>query len=436
LNRKKKTRSEAATRPVRKKKTRTPSSEKPLRKRKALISASGRISKLPPYLFAEIDRQKEAARRKGMELIDFGIGDPDTPTPGFIVEAAQRAVAEPACHRYPRGEGSPFFLEAIHHWMQTQFGVEVSGGLSAAAVIGTKEGLAHVPMVFGNPGDVVLVPNPGYPVYRAAGILADCVPVDLPLLHENGFVPDLTAIEQSTVHSARIMYVNYPNNPTGAVLTGDQMKRIVDFARTNDILVVSDNSYSHIRFDGEPPASFLQTEGASDVCLEFHSLSKTFNMTGWRIGFVVGGSALVRTFMGAKENIDSGVFTAIQHAGEKALLAETSGISERLEMYRARRELLTVGLEKLGWDVFPSAGTFYVWVRLPRGADSLTFARKLVSHAGIVVTPGSGFGTYGEGYIRFALSIPEDQILKALGRLEQLELFSHRMLNWLRKSGD
>ena len=420
----------------RKKKSLAEVPEKPARKSRPLITASDRMSRLPPYLFAEIDRQKEAARRKGMEIIDFGTGDPDTPTPAFIVEAARRAVAEPSNHRYPRGAGSPFFLEAVHHWMKTQFGVETGKQISAAAVIGTKEGLAHVPVVFGNSGDVILVPNPGYPVYRAAGILADCIPVDMPLLHDNGFVPDLASLEKSTVHSAKILYLNYPNNPTGAVLAMDQMEGIVDFARRNDILLVSDNSYSHIRFDGEKPASLLQVPGAADVCLEFHSLSKTFSMTGWRIGFVAGGTQLVTTFSGAKENIDSGVFTAIQQAGEAALTSDPSGIDERVAMYRRRRELLVVGLEKLGWDVFPAAGTFYVWVRLPRGADSVLFARKLVTHAGIVVAPGSGFGTFGEGYVRFALTIPEDQILKALGRLEQLELFSHRMLNWLRKSGD
>ncbi len=421
---------------IRKKKVQTTAPRRPGRKRKALITASGRLSRLPPYLFAEIDRQKDAARRKGMKLIDFGIGDPDLPTPSFIVEAAQKAVAEPSNHRYPKEEGSPFYLEAVHHWMKTQFGVETGGQISAAAVIGTKEGLAHVPLVFSNPGDVVLVPNPGYPVYRAASILADCVPVDIPLLQENGFVPDFGSVEKSILHSARIAYLNYPNNPTGAVLSTNEMKRMIDFATTNDILIVSDNSYSHIRFDGKPPSSLLQVEGAADVCLEFHSLSKTFNMAGWRIGFVVGGSTLIRTFIGVKENIDSGVFTAIQQAGEIALLSDTLGISERVDIYRSRRDLLITGLEKLGWDVCPAAGTFYVWVRLPRGADSLTFARKLISQAGIVVTPGSGFGTFGEGYIRFALTLPEDHILKALGRLEQLELFSHRMLNWLRKSGD
>lgn len=406
------------------------------KKKKVLITASDRISRLPPYLFAEMDRQKDAAGKKGAELIDFGIGDPDLPTPAFIVESGKKALEDPVNHRYPKSGGSPFFLDAARHWMSSQFGVELGEHLSIGAVIGTKEGLAHVPAVFGNPGDVVLVPNPGYPVYRAASILADCMPVDLPLLYENGFAPDLDAIEPGILHSARIIYLNYPNNPTGAVLSMEQMEQIVRFARLNDLLIVSDNSYSHIRFDNREPTSFLQVHGAGDVCLEFHSLSKTFNMTGWRAGFLVGGSPLVSTFMSIKENIDSGIFTAIQRASETALLSDPAGISDRVEIYRARRELLIVGLEKLGWDIFPSPATFYVWVRLPRGADSMTFSRKLITHAGIVVTPGSGFGSFGEGYIRFALTVPEDQINKALGRLEQLELFSHRMLNWLRKSSD
>lgn len=398
--------------------------------KRVVVSASERVSMLPPYLFAQIDRQKEAALRKGMELIDFGIGDPDLPTPEHIVREAMAAVQDPANHRYPRGEGSPFFKEAARHWMREQFGVAVDENLDVGAVIGTKEGIAHVPNFFCNPGDIVLVPNPGYPVYRASAILADAVPVDLPLLRSNDFAPDIGAIAGEVLASTRLMFLNYPNNPTGAVLTLDQMKEIVEWARREDILIVSDNSYSHIRFDGRPPASFLQIPGAGDVCLEFHSLSKTFNMTGWRIGFIVGGTKLVRTFMGAKENIDSGVFTAVQKAGEAALRSNIAGY---FDIYARRREILVEGLQKLDWDVCMSPGTFYVWVKLPRETQSMTFAKKLIAHTGIIVTPGSGFGTYGEGYVRFALTIPEDSIHQAIGRLEQKELFSHRIKAWLKK---
>lgn len=398
--------------------------------KRVVVSASERVSMLPPYLFAEIDRQKEAALKKGMELIDFGIGDPDLPTPDHIVQAAREAVGVPAYHRYPKGEGSGFFKEAARNWMREQFGVAVDDGMDVGAVIGTKEGIAHVPIFFCNPGDVVLVPNPGYPVYRASAILADAVPVDLPLLRENGFVPDLGAIAREVVAGTRLVFLNYPNNPTGAVLTLDQMERIVAWARREDVLIISDNSYSHIRFDGKPPASFLQIPGAGDVCLEFHSLSKTFNMTGWRVGFVAGGANLVRTFMGAKENIDSGVFTAVQKAAETALKSNISGY---FDIYARRREVLVEGLRKLDWDVCQSPGTFYVWVKLPRETQSMTFARKLIAHTGIIVTPGSGFGTFGEGYVRFALTIPEDSIHQAIGRLEQKELFSHRIKAWLKK---
>ncbi|MBN2586781.1 MAG: aminotransferase class I/II-fold pyridoxal phosphate-dependent enzyme [Candidatus Fermentibacteraceae bacterium] len=398
--------------------------------KRVVVSASERVSMLPPYLFAQIDRQKEAARRKGMELIDFGIGDPDLPTPAHIVKAAIEAVKVPANHRYPKGGGSEFFKEAARNWMREQFGVSVDEGLDVGAVIGTKEGIAHVPNFFCNPGDIVLVPNPGYPVYRASAILADAVPVDLPLLRESGFVPDLKAIAREVVDSTRLVFLNYPNNPTGAVLTLDQMEAMVAWARREDVLIISDNSYSHIRFDGRPPASFLQIPGAGDVCLEFHSLSKTFNMTGWRVGFVAGGSNLVRTFMGAKENIDSGVFTAIQKAAETAL---GSNISGYFDIYARRREVLVEGLRKLDWDVCDSPGTFYVWVKLPRETQSMTFAKKLITHTGIIVTPGSGFGTFGEGYVRFALTIPEDSIHQAIGRLEQKELFSHRIKAWLKK---
>ncbi len=397
--------------------------------KRVVISASERVSMLPPYLFAQIDRQKEAARRKGMELIDFGIGDPDLPTPEHVVKAAMEAVQVPAYHRYPRGGGSDFFREAAGNWMREQFGVEIGETIDVGAVIGTKEGIAHVPIFFCNPGDLVLVPNPGYPVYRASAILADAVPVDLPLLRENSFVPDLGSIAREVVAGTRLVFLNYPNNPTGAVLTLDQMKEIVQWARKEDVLLISDNSYSHLRFDGKPPASFLQIPGAGDVCLEFHSCSKTFNMTGWRVGFVAGGSKLVKTFMEAKENIDSGVFTAVQKAAAAAL---ESNISGYFDIYARRREILVGGLRKLDWDVCDSPGTFYVWVRLPKGMQAMTFARKLIAHTGIIVTPGSGFGTYGEGYVRFALTIPEESIHQAIGRLEQKELFNHRIKAWLK----
>ncbi len=290
-----------------------------MEKKSVLIAASGRVSRLPPYLFAELDRKKAAALRKGLDIIDFGIGDPDLPTPDRIVRAGAGALADPAFHRYPRNEGSAFFLDAARSWLSGEFGVEAGEEMGVAAVIGTKEGIAHVPMAFCNPGDVILTPSPGYPVYRAAAILADAVPVDVPLKRENSFLPDLDSLDPSALRSARILYLNYPNNPTGAVMPLDEMKRVVEFARREDLLIVSDNSYSHIRFDGQSPASFLQVEGALPLCLEFHSLSKTFNMTGWRIGFVAGGAGLVKAFMSAKENIDSGVFTAVQKAGAEAL---------------------------------------------------------------------------------------------------------------------
>lgn len=400
--------------------------------KKPLISASERLSKLPPYLFAELDRQKKAAKKRGLDLIDFGIGDPDMPTPDEIVEAGRQALAEPAFHRYPDGSGSDFYREACSRWMESQFGVSCS----TAAVIGSKEGIAHVPMVFCNRGDLVLVPNPGYPVYRASAILADAIPVDMPLLGENRFIPDFQRIPPAVLRESKVMFLNYPNNPTGAVLTLEEMKGIVEFARENNILLVSDNSYSHIRFDGVKPMSFLQVPGAEDVVLEFHSLSKTFNMTGWRIGFVAGGSELVGTFMGAKENIDSGVFTAVQKAGEAAMGMDVQLFRQRLEVYRERRNVLVSGLRGLGWDVSDSPGTFYVWVKLPRGADSMVFARKMINQAGIVITPGSGFGTWGEGYIRFALTIPSARIHQAVGRLEQMELKKGRLLKWLKKTGD
>jgi LL-diaminopimelate aminotransferase len=400
-----------------------------MEKRRVVISASERVTRLPPYLFAEIDRRRAAVQKRGVELLDFGIGDPDLPTPAHVVRAAAEALEVTAWHRYPRNAGSDFFLEAVAGWMSREFGVEIGDDLACAALIGSKEGLAHVPMVFCNTGSIVLVPNPGYPVYRAAGILADAVPVDLPLQRSMGFLPDLDGIDPAAVRAARILYVNYPNNPTGAVMTQEDMKGVVEFARREDILIVSDNSYSHIRFDNSKPLSFLQVEGAGKACLEFHSLSKTFNMTGWRVGFVVGGRDLVKAFMAAKENIDSGVFTAIQKAAAEALSAPPDGLAERLGIYGRRREVLIRGLQKLGWDVCPSPGSLYVWVAVPKGYSSMDFASRLINSAAVVVTPGSGFGSWGEGYIRFALTVCEEGIHKALGRLEKLELLGLKSRN-------
>jgi len=393
-----------------------------LDKRRTLITASERVGKLPPYLFAELDRQKELSRRKGVDLIDFGIGDPDTPTPEPIISACAEALKVPEYHRYPAGRGSGFYLDACRGWLAREFGVEE--GVEVSALIGSKEGLAHLPMVFCNPGDVVLVPNPGYPVYRAAAILADATPVDVPLLRGNGFLPDLSELNPAVLKRARMLFLNYPNNPTGAVLTRREMEEIVEVARREDIMIVSDNSYSHIRFDGESPQSFLQVPGAADICLELHSFSKTFNMTGWRVGFMAGSPALVNTFMGVKENLDSGVFTAVQRAASAAVEMDTGHIEAMLKTYGRRRSVLTEGLRKLGWDVCDTAGTFYVWAALHGKADSMAFARRLISRTGIVVTPGSGFGTYGEGYVRFALTIAEERIHKALGRLEGKEISS------------
>jgi len=406
-----------------------------LDKKRVVISASKRVSQLPPYLFAEIDRLKAAMVRRGVDLIDFGIGDPDIPTPDSVVLACSEALRDPANHRYPRNAGSAFFLEAAAGWMAREFGVAPSEDIGFGALIGSKEGLAHVPLVFCNIGDIVLVPNPGYPVYRSAAILAGAVPVDLPLKRENGFLPDPGALEGAALRGARILYLNYPNNPTGAVMPVEKMASLVEFARKEDLLLVSDNSYSHLRFDGGRPLSFLQIEGASDVCLEFHSLSKTFGMTGWRVGFVAGGRNLVAAFMAAKENIDSGVFTAIQRAAVTALESPPGEFQERLSIYRRRRDILIEGLGRLEWDVCPSPGSLYVWVAVPRGYGSMDFARKLLTSAGIVVTPGSGFGSWGEGFVRFALTVPEPEILKGLGRLEKMEMPGMKARSTIRRAG-
>jgi LL-diaminopimelate aminotransferase len=384
------------------------------------VQPADRLKKLPPYLFAEIDRQKKEARARGADLVDLGIGDPDLPTPAHVIEALARAAREPRNHRYPDYEGLLAFREAVAAWYHQHFGVTLEPATEALALIGSKEGTAHMPFAFVNPGDVVLVPDPGYPVYAAGTWFAGGEPYFLPLRAERGFLPDLEAVPPDVRRRARMLFLNYPNNPTAGVATPAFFREVVDFAQRHDIIVCHDAMYSELRFDGYEAPSFLQTPGARDVGVEFHSCSKTYSMTGWRIGFVVGNRDVLAGLGRVKTNVDSGVFQAVQEAGIAALTGPQDYVAKVRAIYQERRDVVVDGLRKLGFPVTPPRATFFVWAPVPDGSDSRKWAGRLLQEASVVVTPGVGFGPSGEGYYRIALTVDKARIAEAMGRLARL----------------
>ncbi len=382
------------------------------------VELADRLKKLPPYLFAQLDEAKARQLAKGVDVIDLGVGDPDLPTPNPIIERMKRAVENPEHHRYPSYEGMLSFREAVARWYQNRFGVELDPASEVITLIGSKEGIGHIPLAFVNPGDVVLVSDPGYPVYGGATILAGGEPYNVPLLADRGFLPDLSAIPGDVLARARLMFLNYPNNPTAAVASLDFFREAVDFAREHDIILCHDAAYSEMYY-GEPPHSLLEVEGARDVAIEFHSLSKTFNMTGWRIGMAVGNAAIVQGLKKVKTNIDSGAFQAVQEAGIEALDGQ-HGVEEMRRVYRERRDVLVGGLKKAGFQVEAPQATFYVWFPVPQGFNSMAFATRALEEAGVVITPGVGFGGYGEGYVRAALTVSKERLEEAAQRLAGL----------------
>jgi LL-diaminopimelate aminotransferase len=386
------------------------------------IKWAKRIETLPPYLFAEIDAKKQEMRAKGVDLIDLGVGDPDIPTPGNIIAALKRAAEDPANHRYPSYEGMAGFREAAANWYKERFGVNVDYRKEVVTLIGSKEGIAHTPLAFVDHGDIVLVPDPGYPVYTVATGFAGGIPYLMPLLKENNFLPDLDAIPESIRRKAKLMFINYPNNPTSAVTDKGFFKEVVDFALKYGILVCHDAAYTEVAFDGFNPPSFLEVDGAKDVGMEFHSLSKTFNMTGWRIGFATGNQKAISGLGKIKTNIDSGVFQAIQIAGMEGLKNYSLGMPERKRIYEDRRNAFCRGLDEVGINYYPAKATFYVWFEVPEGISSNEFTGKLLTEAGIVVTPGVGFGKYGEGYIRVSITIGKERLIEAVKRLKNVRL--------------
>ncbi|MCM8790514.1 MAG: LL-diaminopimelate aminotransferase [Candidatus Omnitrophica bacterium] len=381
------------------------------------MECSERLKKLPPYLFVEIDRAKKKARDEGRDIIDLGIGDPDMPTPRFIIEAMKKALADPRNHRYPLDAGLPEFRQAISKWFKKRFEVDLDPASEILPLIGSKEGIAHMPLAVMNPGDISLVPDPCYPPYKSGTWFAGGEVALMPLVENNHFLPDLKAISHNILHKARIMYINYPNNPTGAVCDKRFLEHVVEFALKHNIVVLCDAAYSEMCYDGYKAPSIMEVKGGRDVAIEFHSLSKTFNMTGWRIGFACGNKHLVESLAKVKSNVDSGVFFAIQWAGVAAFENYDKHIRTTIKIYQERRDLLVDGLNKMGWNVVKPKATFYVWCKVPPRYTSATFAKALLEKCDIVVTPGNGFGASGEGYVRMALTVDKRRIREAVDRI-------------------
>ena len=383
------------------------------------IKFSKRLKNLPPYLFVEIDKAKREARKQGRDLIDLGIGDPDLPTPGNIIEKLYQASKDPRNHKYALDQGMPVLRQAIADWYKRRFNVDLNPETQILPLIGSKEGIAHMPLAFVNRGEYVLSPNPSYPPYRGSAILSDGKVQDMPLLEKNNFLPDFKKIPLPARKKAKLMFLNYPNNPTGAIADAEFYRKAIDFASKYNIIIAHDAAYSEMSYDGYKPMSFLEVEGAKDTGVEFHSLSKTYNMTGWRIGWVCGNAQVVSGIAKVKSNIDSGIFSAIQIAGLEALSGPQEHIQKMRAIYQERRDALCAGLKFMGWNFLKPEAAFYVWVSVPKGYDSRGFAALLLEKCDIVVTPGVGFGKCGEGYIRFALTVSKERVQEAMERIQK-----------------
>lgn len=388
-------------------------------RKKLTVELARRVKDLPSYLFATIDRMKQKALSKGVDLIDLSVGDPDIPTPSHIVKRMKKAVTRPEHHRYPSYEGMPSFRQAVADWYKRRFGVSLKPSTEVLSLIGSKEGIGHIPLAFINPGDVVLVSSPGYPVYNVSTLFAGGRSYVMPLTEENDFLPDLDATPAGIRKKAKLMFINYPNNPTSAVAGKRFFREVVNFAIENNIIVCHDAAYSEIYYDNKRPLSFLQTPGAKNVGVEFHSLSKTYNMTGWRIGFVVGNAEVIAGLGKIKTNLDSGIFQAIQEAGIEALETDEKVLTKLRSIYQERRDILYEGLREIGLELKKPEATFYLWVKVPKGFNSTDFVIHLLNNAGILTTPGIGFGAPGEGYVRFALTVPTKRIKEAVERIKK-----------------
>lgn len=385
-----------------------------------ILDTSDRLKKLPPYLFLEIDRAKRRALQQGVKVIDFGVGDPDSPTPKFILNAMSRAIRDSKNHHYPFDRGNAEFRQTISVWCKKRFNVSFNPDTEILPLIGSKEGIAHLPLAFINSGDVSFIPDPCYPPYKSGTLFSGGEIHLMPLEEEKGFLPDFESLPQDLVKKAKMIYVNYPNNPTGATAPRAFYEKLVRWATAYKILIVSDLAYSEVYYGKEKPLSIFEIPGAKEVAIEYHSLSKTCNMTGWRVGFALGCEQVIAALLKVKSNLDSGVFTSIQKTGIEAL-KNSFGFSKKMNiLYRKRRDILVKGLKELGFPVQPNPATFYVFTRMPGGAiDSTLFCKELLEKAGIVATPGVGFGAAGEGYVRFALTLKEPEIREALVRMKK-----------------
>lgn len=386
------------------------------------IKKANRLQELPPYLFAELDRKKEELSKKGVDIINLGVGDPDQPTPEHIIEELYNASHDPANHQYANYVGMPRLREAIANFYERRFDVRLDHEKEVLTLIGSKEGIGHIPLAFVDPGDIVLVPDPAYPVYRAGTLFAGGIPYYMPLLKENEFLPDLEAIDPQIARRAKMMFINYPNNPTTACAELSFFERVVSFAKEHNIIVCHDAAYSEIAYDGYEPPSFLKVDGAKEVGIEFHSLSKTYNMTGWRIGFAVGNRNIIQGLGLIKTNLDSGIFRAVQFAGIVALTGPQENVSRMRNIYQRRRDALVDGLNSIGWEVHRPRATFYVWAPVPSGYTSKELAQTLLEKAGILATPGIGFGENGEGYIRFSLTVDDKKLSEAVQRIKNIRM--------------
>ena len=378
---------------------------------------SRRIEHLSPYLFVEISKKIAEKKAKGEDVVSFGIGDPDIPTPPHIIDRLCQAAQDPANHRYPETEGLPELRQAIAEWYKRRFDVSLDADKEVLPLIGAKEGIAHIALCFIDPGDTALVPDPAYPVYSAGTRFAGGRPYYLPLVEENGFLPDLDTIPDYILRQAKLLWINYPNNPTGAVADLDFFNKVVKFAQQHNLAVCHDGPYSEVAFDDYQPVSFMQADGAKEIGVEFHSLSKSYNMTGWRIGMVVGNATMVDALKRIKSNLDSGIPQAIQYAAIEALTSSQECIQEHNNIYQRRRDLVIDMLRSIGLEAKTPKAGLYIWAKVPKGYTSVDFATDLLDKVGVVVTPGVGYGKNGEGYIRLSLTIPDAGLVKGLSRL-------------------
>jgi len=381
-----------------------------------------RIAKVPPYLFAQIDKKREEMKARGVDIINLGIGDPDLPTPAHITSALHQAIDNPRSFGYPPYEGTFAFREAVAFWYHKRFLVDLDPNSEVMALIGSKEGIAHLFFALLDPGDVALIPDPAYPVYQVATILAGGKPHLMPLLEKNGFLPDLKKIPVSVARKAKLMFINYPNNPTGATCEADFLEEAVAFCRKYDILLCSDLAYSEIAFEGYKPLSVLEIPGAKDVAIEFHSLSKTYNCTGYRLGMAVGNKDAIAALSIIKTNVDSGAYMALQMAAVTALTGPQGHLKEINGIYQRRRDIMVKGLRELGFKLQVPKASFYIWPQVPKGYTSAKFVSELLEKTGVLVVPGSGYGKYGEGYFRISITSPEERLREAIGRLARVQI--------------